>query len=266
MRPSAKFAAGSALASAGLMALGLSTSAYAGDAGRNETAVMLDSSANEAEKLLHQTFMNLTFEEFGPAPVHGPIYQALAGGKVIYFAPETEHLIFGAVYDRGGANLTALAQDAAARKRLNAIDPADALLIGPDGAPKVIEFTDPDCPYCQALERFWISRIAEGQPVQRQVYFVSGIHPAAAAKAEHILCSPDPEREFKAIYAGARPAPLRKCKAGAERVAREAEAIRKMGISGTPTLIVDGKLVSGFQQGELQAFLDAAYAKPAKDP
>lgn len=146
MRPSAKFAAGSALASAALMALGLSTSAYAGDAGRNETAVMLGSSAKEAEKLLHQTFMNLTFEEFGPAPVHGPLYQALAGGKVIYFAPETEHLIFGAVYDRNGANLTALTQDAAARKRLNAIDPADALLIGPDGAPKVIEFTDPDCP------------------------------------------------------------------------------------------------------------------------
>lgn len=185
---------------------------------------------------------------------------------MIYFAPESEHLIFGAVYDRNGANLTALAQDAAARKRMHAIDPADALLIGPDGAPKVIEFTDPDCPYCQALERFWISRIAEGQPVQRQVYFVSGIHPDAAAKAEHILCSPDPEREFKAIYAGARPAPLRKCKAGAERVARETEAIRKMGISGTPTLIVDGKLVSGFQQGELQAFLDTAYAKPAKDP
>lgn len=261
MRTSAKLTAGAAL-----IVLGLSTNAHAGDTARNETAATLKASAAEAEKLLHQTFTNLSFEEFGPAPVHGTLYQALAGGKVIYFAPESEHLIFGAVYDRNGANLTALAQDAAARKRMHAIDPADALLIGPDGAPKVIEFTDPDCPYCQALERYWISRMAEGQPVQRQVYFVSGIHPDAAAKAEHILCSPDPEREFKAIYAGARPAPLRKCKAGAERVVREAEAVRKMGISGTPTLIVDGKLISGFQQGELQAFLDAAYAKPAKDP
>ncbi|QSR19709.1 DsbC family protein [Novosphingobium sp. KA1] len=261
MRRITKLAIGGAL-----LSLGASTSASAGDTGKSKAVSTLQTAAAEAEKRLHQTFTNLAFEEFGPAPVHGTLYQALAGGKVIYFAPESEHLIFGAVYDRNGANLTALAQDAAARKRMHAIDPADALLIGPDGAPKVIEFTDPDCPYCQALERFWISRIAEGQPVQRQVYFVSGIHPDAAAKAEHILCSPDPEREFKAIYAGARPAPLRKCKAGAERVARETEAIRKMGISGTPTLIVDGKLVSGFQQGELQAFLDTAYAKPAKDP
>ncbi|WP_454798432.1 DsbC family protein [Novosphingobium lindaniclasticum] len=261
MRLSAKCTVGTAL-----LALCFSGNAIAGETGKSQTANELGEAAKEAEVLLHQTFTNLTFEQFGPAPVHGPLYQALAGGKVIYFAPETEHLIFGAIYDRTGANLTALAQDAAARARMGALDPADALLVGIEGAPKVIEFTDPDCPYCQALERFWIAKIAEGQPVQRQVYFVTGIHPDAAAKAEHILCSPDPEREFKAIYAGARPAPLRKCKAGAERVAREAEAIRKMGISGTPTLIVDGKLVSGFQQGELQAFLDAAYAKPAKDP
>lgn len=249
---------------AALTGLAFSTHLYAQDLGGAGSA--LTKAAAEAEALLHQTFTNLTFEEFGLSPVRGPVYQAIAGGRMIYFAPESEHLIFGAVYDRNGANLTAFAQDAAARKRAAAMDPGDALRIGPDGAPTVIEFTDPDCPYCQALERFWIARTAEGQPVQRQVYFVSGIHAGAAVKAEHILCSPDPEREFKAIYAGATPSPLRKCKQGAEKVAREAETIRKMGITGTPTLIVDGKLISGFQQGELQAFLDAAYAKTATSP
>src|SRR3546814_8141539 len=56
---------------------------------------------------------------------------------------------------------------------LGAINPADALVIGPVGAPKVIEFTDPDCPYCQALERFWLAKEAEAKPVQRLVSFVS---------------------------------------------------------------------------------------------
>jgi len=235
------------------------------NAGRGDGAV-LSAAAAQAETQLRQSFTNLTFDDFALSPLRGPVYQALAGGRMIYFAPDSEHLIFGALYDRSGANLTAFAQDAAARKRMGAIAPADALQIGPEGAPKVIEFTDPDCPYCQALERFWLARTAEGQPVQRQVYFVSGIHPGAAAKAEHILCSPDPEREFRAIYAGADPAPLRKCKEGADRVARMAQAIGKMGITGTPTLVADGKLISGFQQGELQAFLDTAYSKPAKDP
>src|SRR3546814_19539467 len=115
---------------------------------------------------------------------------------------------------------------------LGAINPADALVIGPVGAPKVIEFTDPDCPYCQALERFWLAKEAEGKPVQRLVSFVGGIHPQAAAKAEHILCSPDRQATFKSTYAGERPAVLHNCRAGATKVARHAETPRRMGVSG----------------------------------
>lgn len=226
----------------------------------------LTAAAAEAQRQLRQTFTNLTFEDFGPAPVSGPIYQAVAGGRVIYFAPESEHLLFAAIYDKNGINLTALAQDASARKRLGAINPDDALVIGPPGAPKVIEFTDPDCPYCQALERFWLAKEAEGKPVQRLIYFVSGIHPEAAAKAEHILCSPDQKAAFKSVYTGARPASLHKCKTGADKVARDAETVRKMGVSGTPTLFLEGKLVSGFQQGELEEFLEAKAQKKKAAP
>ena len=226
----------------------------------------LTEAAAEAQRQLRQTFTNLTFEDFGPAPVKGPIYQAIAGGRVIYFAPESEHLLFAAIYDKNGVNVTALAQDNSARKRLGAINPADALVVGPAGAPQVIEFTDPDCPYCQALERFWLAKEAEGKPVQRLIYFVSGIHPQAAAKAEHILCSADQQATFKSVYSGAQPAALQKCRTGAEKVARDAETVRKMGVSGTPTLFVDGKLISGFQQAELEAFLDAKTRKAAPSP
>jgi thiol:disulfide interchange protein DsbC len=226
----------------------------------------LGNAAEQAERELRQTFTNLQFEEFGPAPVRGPIYQAIAGGRVLYFAPESNHLLFAAIYDKNGVNVTAMAQDASARKRLGAIDERDALVIGPAGAPKVIEFTDPDCPYCQALDRFWAAKATEGKPVRRLIYFVSGIHPDAAAKAEHILCSPDKEAAFRAIYAGASPPTRAKCSAGAEQVARHAAMVRKMGISGTPTLFADGKLVSGFQQAELEAFLNAKKEAAGRSP
>src|SRR3546814_8568881 len=94
---------------------------------------------------------------------------------------------------------------------------------------------------CSSDLRFWLAKEAEGKPVQRLVYFVSGIHPQAAAKAEHILCSPDRQATFKSIYAGERPAVLHKCRAGAEKVARDAETVRKLGVSGTPTPFVAGK-------------------------
>lgn len=217
----------------------------------------LDQTVEVAQDALRQTFTNLSFEDFGPSPIKGPVYQASAGGRILYFAPESGHLLFAAIYDRNGLNLTALAQDGLARKKLAGLDRTDALALGPQNAPTVIEFTDPDCPYCRALERFWQAKAAEGKPVRRLVYFVSGIHPQAAAKAEHILCSPDKEAAFKALYAGHEPAKLLSCPDGHDKVVRDARAVRTMGVSGTPTLIVDDKLISGFQQGELEAFLAA---------
>lgn len=245
----------------GAAMLTLAGASQAGHAATQPAAPdVLSAAAAEAERQLHQTFTNLKFEAFAPAPVRGPIYQASAGGRIIYFAPQSEHLLFAAVYDKNGVNLTALAQDAGTRRKLDAIDPTKALAIGPANAPSVIEFTDPDCPYCQALERFWNTKAAEGKPVRRLVYFVSGIHPDAAAKAEHILCSPDGQAEFKAVYAGRKPTALRKCASGRAKVDADAALVGKVGITGTPTLIIDGQLISGFQQAELEAFLEKAKA------
>jgi thiol:disulfide interchange protein DsbC len=254
-----------------LAALGLTimpvSGACAQDAGVNvdRDDVLPPSAVDAAQRQLRQTFTNLQFEDFSPSPVRGPIFQAVAGGKMIYFAPDSEHLLFAAIYDRNGVNLTALAQDASARERLAAIDPQDALIIGPANAPKVIEFTDPDCPYCRSLDRFWAAKAAEGKPVQRHIYFVSAIHPQAAAKAEHIMCSPDPASAFSSIYQGVEPAALLTCPAGAGKVAHDAETSRKVGVSGTPTLFIEGRLISGFQQGELEEYL-AGHASASTDP
>jgi len=101
--------------------------------------------------------------------------------------------------------------------------------------------------------------------VRRQIYFVSGIHPQAASKAEHILCSKDQAGAFRATYAGDAPKPLVTCKEGVARVVANAQAVKAMGISGTPTLILDGRVISGFQQAEIEAWLDEKQA-PKKPP
>lgn len=222
--------------------------------------VLLAKAAAEAERQLQLTFTNLEFEDFEPAPVKGPIYQASAGGRIIYYAPESEHILFASIFDKNGLNLTALAQEERAAKRLKAIDPAQALAIGPEGAPTIIEFTDPDCPYCRALDRFWAAKAAEGKPVRRLIFFVSGIHPEAAAKAEHILCSADKGAAFKAIYTGAAPKPLSTCPAGRAKVENHAKIVANVGITGTPTLIAGDKLISGFQQAEIESFLSGETA------
>jgi thiol:disulfide interchange protein DsbC len=237
----------------GMLAVTLTASAQ--DSGES---LVLARAAAEAEQQLRQTFTNLQFENFEPAPVHGPLFQATAGGRIIYYAPESEHLLFASIFDKNGVNLTALAQEAGTAKRLKAIDTAVAFAIGPENAPTVIEFTDPDCPYCRALDRYWAAKAAEGKPVRRLVFFVSGIHPAAAAKAEHVLCSTDKAAAFKAVYAGAAPTVLRTCAEGRAKVEAHARVVSSAGITGTPTLIAGGKLISGFQQAQIETFLSSA--------
>ncbi len=43
-----------------------------------------------------------------------------------------------------------------------------------------------------------------------------------------------------------------------------AKLVSSVGITGTPTLIIDGKLVSGFQQAEIEAFLSSAKIADAR--
>ncbi|PBN43538.1 DsbC family protein [Sphingobium sp. D43FB] len=224
-------------------------------------AVLLSQAAAKAEQQLRQSFINLQFDDFRLSPVRGPLYQANAGGRMVYYAPESDNVLFAAIYDRNGVNLTSLEQDAAARKRLASLDRSQALVMGPPDAPDVVEFTDPDCPYCRALDRYWATKAAEGKPVRRHIFFVTGIHPQAEAKAEHILCAADPESAFRSIYSGATPETLTKCESGHARVSAHGKAVAQVGVSGTPTLILDGKILSGFQQAEIEAFLDGRKAR-----
>src|SRR3546814_9740444 len=59
--------------------------------------VLLAKAAAEAEQQLKQTFTNLQFDDFEPAPVKGAIYQASAGGRIVYYAPESEHILFASI-------------------------------------------------------------------------------------------------------------------------------------------------------------------------
>ena len=247
---------GRALAAAAMLVLAAGTPPIVAAQSTSGDDVLAEAAA-QAQRKLRQTFSNLAIEDFGPAPVKGVIYQAIAGGKVIYYAPDSETILFAAVYDRNGVNLTALAQDANARRRLAAIDRSKALVIGDADAPEVIEFTDPDCPYCRALDRFWTAKAGEGKRVRRLIFFVTGIHPEAAAKAEHILCAPDPAAAFRSLYAGSVPKTLLRCPAGRARVEEHGAIVHAVGIGGTPTLSVEGRLINGFQQAELEAFLAA---------
>ena len=130
-----------------------------------------------------------------------------------------------------------------------------ALKIG-NGPKQIVEFTDPECPYCQAYHKYIKDKEAQ---VTRYIFFfpLRNLHPTAPAKAVHILCSADPQTAFAQVYErkiglmG-----LIDCKAGRDRLAEDEAIGSGLGIRSTPTLLLgSGERVDGFNQKRVAEYL-----------
>lgn len=198
-------------------------------------------------------FPNTSIDEVNKTPVNG-VYEVLAGGNVVYFAPDSGHVFFGQLWDSKGRNLTADLKpklDSIKQRRqkvfiseLVSVEAlAKAVRIG-NGPRVVVEFTDPDCPYCRRMDGYWSKR----DDVSRYVFFSPlPMHPKAPAKAEYILGAGDKPKAYRDVYDGkydSVPPP----KPGSDVTGimeYHRDLTVKSGINGTPAYYIDGVFVSG---------------------
>lgn len=212
-----------------------------------------------AERRMGVTFHNLSIVDFRPGPLPG-LFQADIGGRVVYYSPDPELIFFGQIFDRNGVDLTSQALQETQAKRADLIDLERAFIIGPAGAPEIVEFSNPDCGYCRMMNNFAQTEAEQGRPIRRKIIFAAYAE-AALRKVEHILCADNPEKAFHEIYGGASPKAMKSCPKGRALALAHAEMSRSVGIQGTPTLWLDGRTVEGFRQGEIVAFLAAKRGK-----
>jgi thiol:disulfide interchange protein DsbC len=234
-------------------AAGLALATNAAEA--REASATADTLRAAAEARMGVTFANLSIVDFRASPLPG-LFQADIGGRIVYYSPEPELLIFGQIFDKNGVDLTSQALSETHKKRAELVELDKALAIGPVGAPEIVEFSNPDCGYCRLMNNFVRSEAEQGRPMRRKIIFTAYTE-ASQKKAEHILCSKDPEKAFHEIYGGASPKALATCREGRALVEAHARMSRSAGIQGTPTLWLDGRTVGGFRQGELTAFLQS---------
>jgi thiol:disulfide interchange protein DsbC len=133
------------------------------------------------------------------------------------------------------------------------LDLSKALKIG-TGKTMVIEFTDPDCPYCRRGAAFFKGRT----DVTRYIFFNPlPMHPHAREKAACILSSPDPAKTCEEVFAGkldntSIPAPSA---AGARLLETHMAIAREEGVHSTPTYIICGRIIHGFDQNKIEQLL-----------
>ena len=205
------------------------------------------------KETLMKTFPNMKLDGFRESPLKG-LYEITAGEQVFYFSPEG-YLFFGEIWTKDGKNLTAEMREKVVAERINTLPLEKALKIG-NGPKKVIEFTDPDCPYCRKVDNF----LSKRTDVTRYVYFVPlrRIHPDAEKKARYILSQSDKDKAFRDVFEGVLDGkPISIADGAQEQQLEEMEKIAAgLGVRGTPALWIEGAHVNGADIQRITGLLD----------
>lgn len=192
---------------------------------------------------LKKAYPNISADQVRESEIEG-LYEVVSGGAVLYFAPKGNYMVFGEIWTPEGKSVTATRRDELVSRQLQALPLDQAVRIG-KGPNIVIEFTDPDCPFCRKAADFFMDR----KDVTRFVFFspLVQLHPNAEKKAAWVLGAKDRAKAYHEVMSGRKdketiPAPSAEASG---LVARHRQLAVRMGVMGTPMFWVNGKAVQG---------------------
>jgi thiol:disulfide interchange protein DsbC len=137
------------------------------------------------------------------------------------------------------------------------IDISKGITIG-NGPKTVVEFTDPDCPFCRKASKYF-----EGRPdVTRHIFFYPlPSHPRAKEKVRFILSMPDKGKAYHDVMSGRMDtAPqLTSTPEGIKLQEEQREIAKGHKVDSTPTFMINGRIIVGFDVKKIE---DALGPKP----
>lgn len=132
-----------------------------------------------------------------------------------------------------------------------------------NGSRKLVVFSDPDCPYCQRLEKDELSKIND-VTVYVMLMPLESLHPDAANKARAIWCAPDRVKAWKDWIMDKK---LAKNAGQCDNPVKSVlELAQQLNINSTPTLIfADGAKIPGaIPVSDIEKMLNGAAGAGAK--
>lgn len=202
---------------------------------------------------LSMGFPNIPLKQVNATPVEG-IYEIITEKEeVLYFAPKSNHILAGELWNNKGQNLTRESKARMMTDKLGMLPLDKAIKIG-DGPNQVVEVSDPDCPFCRDGSAFFSAR----DDVTRYVFLypLDRIHPQAEAKSSFILSAEDQETAYEDVFSGEYDKqPLPEFKDNG-LLATHRQIARSIGINSTPRYWINGKYMSGTNLKEFERLLD----------
>jgi thiol:disulfide interchange protein DsbC len=215
---------------------------------------------SDVEKKLKASFPDFAFDSVKESPVKG-LYEVTEGRRIYYFAPQESILIMGQMLDKTKKNLTMdRMQELSARfdekiaLKAKDLSLEKAVKTG-HGKHIVIEFTDPDCPYCRNAAKFFESR----KDITKYTFFVPlPMHPDAPNKVRYILCQKDKSKAMDEVMQGKidnqKYETCKNTEVDELMNVHKAEA-KKLNVLSTPFFIIDGTVVNGADIPKIEKLL-----------
>jgi len=208
------------------------------------------------ETAIKNAFPQLKVDSIFASEVPG-LYEVISGQNVFYFVPEKEFMVVGEIFTKDGRNLTQDRKQSLMASKLKDLPMGKAVKIG-SGKNVVVEFTDPDCPYCRRASEALKNRT----DMTRYVFLAPMAHPNAVPKVHHILNAEDKAKAYEEMMGGAEaPRPGSDYPEAIKKLAIEhMDWAKKVGVTGTPTFFINGKAVVGADMARIDALIKEAEA------
>lgn len=187
------------------------------------------------------------------SPVPGIYTAVLYNNQIIYVAPKEGIILFGSMYTKTGKDLTYLQmtnlQEKQSQKLLKTINLKKAIKIG-RGPVKVIEFLDPDCPFCRlSMKLFAKPELAKR--MTRYIFLIPQptIHPHSFAMAEFILNHKNKAKWLNKVMTGSlakvRYDKIKASKEALNLINYDMNTAKRFGIYGVPYFVIGRSVVLG---------------------
>ena len=203
-------------------------------------------SADEAKirAAVSDSIGGVNIREINKTPVEGLYEVVLNGFDILYVDGSGKYALQGNLMElKTRTSLTAKRVEALQHIDFSTL-PLDRAIVKTkgNGARKLAVFSDPDCPYCQQLEREL--REIDNVTIYTFLLPLTEIHPDAARKARLVWCAEDKAKAWEDLMLRRKePAGKGECDTPIEQVAGIAG---KHFINGTPAMVfASGKLVPG---------------------
>lgn len=223
-------------------------------------AAKADPAAAAIRQNVESRFPGAQVLDVQPSPIPG-VYEVFMGDQIVYSDATGDYLMVGSMVDtQTKENLTEARLNDRGRVDFKTLPLSQAIKVVKGNGSRVFAvFSDPDCPFCQQLEKTLLS--VTDITMYVFLYPIASLHPQAPAKAHAIWCAPDRAQAWSQWMHEKKLPPARTCSGD------PIDALQKLGdklhVNSTPTMFfANGRRVAGaIPAAELEKDLTAAGAQ-----